>query len=152
MQVYKQTQASIFMKHKQYQAYRDMGNYENARYKDKWVEREMSSQKHGRFVSRFEPLALCLRLHRNEGFSLKSVPQDHLVPATPTTSFLKNSWTHKSLTCSWKNNSHEPASSPRLQPLQFLQITKIGALDDLFSWPPTNILTRKILENGYSNR
>jgi len=62
--------------------------------------------------------------------------------ATPTMSFLKNSWTHKSLTCSHKNNSpQEPASLPR--PQLPTPITMVGTLDDLFSWSPTNTLTSK---------
>jgi len=32
--------------------------------------RENSNRKHGRFVSRFEQLTICPRLHRNEWFSL----------------------------------------------------------------------------------
>ena len=82
----------------------------------------MSNRKHGRFVSRFEPLALHLRLHRNEGFhyarSYKIIqeykfPQElldlqvpHSVPqplhsqarkarseaATPTASNTMNTW------------------------------------------------------------
>ena len=44
----------------------------HSRYKHKWVEREreMSNHKHGIIISKFEPLALRSRLHRNEGFPL----------------------------------------------------------------------------------
>ena len=62
--------------------------------------------------------------------------------ATPTTSSLKNSWTRKSLTCSLKNNTCEPASSPRPQPPTY-PITMAGTLGDLFSLSPTNTLTNK---------
>jgi len=39
----------------------------------------MSNRKTGEFVSRFEPLALCPRLHHYEVFSLKTISQDHSV-------------------------------------------------------------------------
>ena len=48
-------------------------------------------------------------------------PIRSLGAASPTTSSLKNSWTRKSLTYSRKNNTHEPTSSPRPQPLQLLK-------------------------------
>ena len=47
-------------------------------------------------------------------------PARSLGIATPTTSSLKNSWTRKSLTCSRKNNTREPVSSPRLHLYDFL--------------------------------
>ena len=62
-----------------YQAYKRCKWYKHARYKLKW-EREISNHKHGRIISRFEPLALHSRLHRNEGFSLKLIPQNHSMP------------------------------------------------------------------------
>jgi len=65
-----------------------------------------------------------------------STKNDHiraLSAGTPTTSSHKNSWTHNSLICSCKNNTqHEFASSPRPQPLNFLQI-QIWTLGDLFT-------------------
>ena len=42
----------------------------HARYKHKWVEREMSNRKHGRIILRLEPLILRPRLQRNEGIPL----------------------------------------------------------------------------------
>ena len=44
--------------------------------------RERSNRKYGRFILRFESLALRPRLHRNERFPLKMIPQDHLVRKT----------------------------------------------------------------------
>jgi len=104
-----------------YQAYKDKNNINMQDIKHKWVEKEMSNHKHGRIVSRFEPLALYSRLHRNEEFSLKINPAISLGAATPTTNSLKNSWTCKSLTCTRKNNTGKPESSLRSQPLQLLK-------------------------------
>ena len=42
--------------------------------------REMSNHKHGRIISSFEPLALRLCIHDNEGFPLKMILKDHSVP------------------------------------------------------------------------
>ena len=54
--------------------------------------RERSNHKHGRFVSRFEQLALHPRLHHNEGFPICTIPQDHstlqVLSLRPTSSSL----------------------------------------------------------------
>ena len=109
----------------------------------------MSNHKHGRIVSRFEPLALRPRLHRRRIFT-KIDPTRSLSTATLTTSSLKNSWTRKSLICSRKNNTREPASSPRPQPLQLLLNTKMKTLWSLLDHKQTLSHT-SILEAGYSN-
>ena len=52
-----------------YQAYKDNNN-ESKQYTNTNELREMSNRKYRRIVSKFEPLALRPRLHRNEEFSL----------------------------------------------------------------------------------
>ena len=112
--------------------------------------REISNRKHGRIISRFEPLGLCPRLHHYEGFSLKINLARSLSATTHIMSSFKNSWTRKSLTCSHKNNTHEHVSSPRPQALQLLN--KMGGIvGDLFSWSPTNTFTTRTLEDEYRN-
>ena len=134
-------------------------------------EREMSNRKHRRTISRFEhtcstsPLLPLLRIF------IKNDPARSLGTATPTTSSLKSSWTHKSLTCSRKNNTsstlacrgrtstmsslknstqHEPTSSLRPQSLQYLKY-KFGTLVVTSLDHKNNSLTTRILEDEYCN-
>ena len=114
----------------------------HVRYIHKWVEREMINRKHGRFVSRFEPLALRPRLHRNEEFPLKSISQDHSI----------------SQHLQWAPSRTLRPASPLLGPERTIRNTnpqarrgrnlysskyKYWILGDHFSWSPTNTLTNK---------
>jgi len=67
----------------------------HARYKHKWIEREMSNRKHGRIC--FEIRATCSMSPPSPQWRI-STKIDHarsFGTATPTASSLKNSWTHK---------------------------------------------------------
>ena len=64
------------------------------------------------FILRFESPLYVLAFTTMKDFHYNNHARS-LGAATPTTSSLKNSWAHKSLTCSYKNNIREPASSPR---------------------------------------
>jgi len=80
----------------------------------------MSSRKHRGIISSFEHT--CSTSPPSPLWKIfTKIDQRLLGAATPTTSSLKNSWTRKSLTYSRKNNTREPASSPRPQPLQLLE-------------------------------
>jgi len=77
--------------------------------KHKWVERENC----------FEVWATCSTSPPSPqwGISTIIIPARSLGTATLTMSSLKNSWTRKSLICSYKNNiQHEPTSLSRPQP------------------------------------
>jgi len=107
-------------------------------------EREISNRNHGKNVSRFEPLALRPCLHRQWRIFTIMIPQDHSV-------LQDHSWTGKSLTCSRKNNTREPASSLSWQPLQFLQIQGWN-LCDHFLIINKHSHTQRSLEDVYSIR
>ena len=79
--------------------------------KHKW-ERDKQS-KHGRIISRFE--YICSMSPPSTLWRIFAIidPARSLGAATPTMSFLKNSWTYKSLTCSRKNNTRKQSSLPR---------------------------------------
>ena len=82
--------------------------------KHKWVsEWEISNRKHGRFISRFEHTCSTSPPSTLWRISTKNNPSRSLGAATLSTSFLKNSWTRKSLTYSYKNNTHKQTSLPR---------------------------------------
>jgi len=76
-------------------------------------------------------------------------PARSLGAATPTMSSLKNFWTRKSLTCSRKNNTHEPQARRGRNLYNF----PIQGVEHL--WPLLLItkitLTTSILEDEYIN-
>ena len=68
-------------------------------------EREISNRKHGRIVLRFEHTCSTSPPSPLWRISTKIDLARSLGATTPTTSSVKNSWTHKSLTYSRKNNT-----------------------------------------------
>ena len=102
-------------------------------------EREMSNHKYRRIVSRFEPLLYVPAFNTMKDFRYND-PARSLSAAIPTTSSLKNSRTQKFLTCSHKNNTREPTSSSRPQPLY-----------NKLPQEPYTTRTRKLAETSTSN-
>ena len=97
-----QTIPNIYsIEHKIYQAYRDEQE-KYARYINTSERREMSNHKQRIIVSRFKFYVLAFTTMKDFHYN---DPSRSLSIATPKMSSLKNSWTHKSLTCSCKNNT-----------------------------------------------
>ena len=121
------TQTCISIKHKIYQANKDEHNRNMQNIKTQVREGEISNRKHERFISRFEhTTSLPSPLWK---FFTIIDPARSLGAATPTTSSLKNSWTHKSLTCSRKNNTRKHTSLPRL-----LELDSYDTFVNPFHW------------------
>ena len=115
--------------------------------KHKWVEREMSNRKHERIISRFEPLALRSSLHRNEGFPLKMIPQDHLCHNTYNEPLLKllDSQVSHLFPQEQHTRTHKLVET---QPLQLLKYKGWNTCDH-FSFSQKQTLSHTRIPGGY---
>ena len=106
--------------HKIYQAYKRDKQYKHPRYINT-SERDMSNRKHGRIISRFEHPCSTSPPQRYEGFSLKSIPQDHLVPQHLQRVHTRNLGLTSFSLVPARTTQHELTSSPRLHLYNTLQ-------------------------------